>query len=115
MIMMTINAYENRSRKAEETKAAAKVSVTPNTIAPNTAPGRLPSPPTTAAIKAFRVKMPIWGQTVYLMPNSTPPNPADEPAKKNTNATTISGLMPIRLATRMLYDVARMALPIRVP
>src|SRR6476469_8902092 len=57
------------------------------------APGMLPMPPSTAAVKAFRPGMkPVYGLTrLYWIPNSTPAAPPMAPPMRN-----VSEMMPLR-------------------
>ena len=73
-------------------------------------------PPSTAATNAFRpVISPISGSIRGMASATiTPPTAASAEPSANVNAMTRSVLMPISLATARLYDVARIALPIRV-
>ena len=60
--------YENRSRNVVETYEDTSVSKSPSRTPPITAPGRLPNPPITAAMKALFDTEPIAGYTVYFIP-----------------------------------------------
>ena len=66
----TRTTKENRSLKEDEIKPATIASITPKAIAPSTAPGTLPRPPSTDAINALLVRPPIVGYTVYFAPKS---------------------------------------------
>ena len=80
---------------------------------PSTAPGKLPIPPTTAAMNAYRpATNPMYGHTCwYASPLKTPAAPASAEPMKNVATITRSTSMPIIAAASRSNDVARMALP----
>ncbi|OLE17330.1 MAG: hypothetical protein AUG88_07205 [Actinobacteria bacterium 13_1_20CM_4_68_12] len=94
----------------------AKASVRPIRKPPSTAPGMLPIPPTTAAVKPFNpavkpISEKIWPKT---SPNMTPPAAASADPRKNVKEITRSMLIPIISAASRSNDVARIAFPVRV-
>ena len=95
---------------------AANASVRPTTSPPSIAPGMLPIPPTTAAVKPFSpARNPMkWNTWLKSKPNITPAAPARNEPKKKVDAITRSVSMPIIDAASRSYDVARIALPTRV-
>ena len=87
----------------------------PTTSAPTTAPGTLPSPPTTAAAKIERIaRKPVSGSIVVSRPSSMPPSPASPMPTNDTVRAMVSPLMPLMPASVGLSATARIALPARV-
>ena len=80
------------------------------------APGMLPMPPSTAAVKAFSPGMkPVYGLIrPYCTPNSTPAAPPMAPPIRKVSEMIRLTLMPIRLAAAWSSATARMAVPIFV-
>src|ERR1051326_179743 len=105
------------SRKFEKRLPPTKASMMPIISPPTTAPGTLPMPPSTAAMKALSPGMiPISGSIFgYDRPKRLPATAAsDEPITNVVEITRSTG-MPISDAISKLYDTARMARPNFVP
>ncbi len=91
----------------------ANASTRPTSSPPSIAPGMLPIPPTTAAVKPFRparkpMKWKIW---LNSSANMTPAAPASTEPMKNVQAITRSMSMPIIAAASRSNAVARIAFP----
>ncbi len=79
------------------------------------APGMLPIPPITAAVKPFSPALkPISGEASARRANITPAAPASAEPMMNVITITRSTSMPIIDAASRSYEVARIALPICV-
>ena len=85
-------------------------------IPPSIAPGMLPMPPTTAAVKPFKPapKPMKWYTRWNTRPTITPAAPASAEPMKNAMTITRSTSMPIIAAASRSYAVARIAFPTRV-
>jgi hypothetical protein len=79
------------------------------------APGMLPMPPSTAAVKALMPAMkPMKGLSLpIVMAMSTPPTAASTAPSTKVNDTTRLVSMPSRLAIFMSCEQARAARPMR--
>ena len=87
----------------------------PTTTAPSTAPGMLPSPPTTAAAKTGRMaRKPVSGSTEVSSAISIPPIPARPIPSAFARCATRSASIPLIPASTGLSATARMVLPVRV-
>ena len=85
------------------------------TKAPATAPGMLPSPPTTAAANTdSMVAVPVSGSIAVSSPISIPPNPASPMPRNVTSRATVRAFMPFSAASDGLSATARIILPVRV-
>src|ERR1051325_2089870 len=105
------------SRKFENWLPPTKASTMPIVSPPTTAPGTLPMPPSTAAMKALSPGMiPISGSIFgYERPKRMPATAASAEPMTNVVEMTRSTGMPISDAISKLYDTARMARPNFVP
>src|ERR1043165_6272543 len=105
------------SRKFENWLPPTKASTMPMVSPPTTAPGTLPMPPRTAAMKALSPGMiPISGSIFgYERPKRMPATAASAEPMTNVVEMTRSTGMPISDAVSKLYDTARMARPNFVP
>ncbi|MNF75866.1 hypothetical protein D3C84_579570 [compost metagenome] len=95
--------------------SAPNASATPNTSPPSMAPGILPMPPSTAAVKAFRpTRKPALGLiTPYCMLSSTAATAARAAPMTKVRAMMLLVLIPSRLAILMSSAQARQARPRR--
>src|SRR6266853_862667 len=95
---------------------AAKASRMPSTRPPSMAPGILPIPPSTAAVKALSPGMkPVYGLTrLYWTPKRTPAPPPIAPPMRKVSEIIRLTLMPMSEAAAWSSATARMALPILV-
>ena len=90
-------------------------SANPRIRPPAIAPGIEPIPPITAAVKPLSpARKPIEATVGTRRANSTPAAPASAEPSTNANTITRSMSMPIIAAASRSYDVARIALPVRV-
>ena len=96
--------------------ALEKISITPNEIPPNIAPGIDPIPPKTAAVKALMPGItPVVGVSVgYAEHNNTPAIAASPEPMANVSDIVALTFIPIRLAAALFSEQARIALPIFV-
>src|SRR5713101_5454112 len=101
---------------SSERYEAAKASRTPSTSPPSMAPGMLPMPPSTAAVKALSPGMkPVYGLIrLYCTPKSTPAPPPMAPPMRKVREMMRLTLMPMSEAADWSSATARMALPILV-
>src|SRR5205085_4630089 len=109
MAMRITNAIA--SRKLEKRDPPTNDSITPMISPPTTAPGTLPMPPRTAAMKALSPgMMPISGSILgYDRPKRMPATAASAEPMMNVVEITRSVGMPISDAVSKLNDTARMA------
>ncbi|MCY1457563.1 hypothetical protein D9M71_748690 [compost metagenome] len=95
--------------------SAPNASATPNTSPPSMAPGMLPIPPNTAAVKALRpTRKPALGlMTPYCILSSTAATAASAAPMTKVRAMMLLVLIPSKLAILMSSAQARQARPRR--
>ena len=91
-----------------------KASRIPRSMAPITAPVRLPSPPITEAMKPFTTRLPNVEVRVYLMPRKHPASPPKIPDITKTTWIMRVALIPMSWAVSLSKETALIALPMLV-
>ena len=111
--MMISSAKEMTSLKSASPKALARLSTTPMSSAPTTAPGTEPMPPTTAAMNALMpgVEPAIWLMPVFLAKYSSAPTAARNEPMMNVMEITRLIFTPMSCAVSKSLDTARMDMP----
>src|SRR5690606_20816722 len=113
--MSTSRLNATISLYCDEIYAAAKVSARPSSTPPSMAPGMLPMPPSTAAVKALMpARKPMKGLSLPIArAMSTPPTAASMAPTTKVKEMILLVSMPSRFAMRRSCEQAREARPRR--